>query len=269
MARVTIDSALSLAACPSLVQWMLVVASVNIEWPHALSAAYAALSWLFAASNTSTGLDCLLVQRKNIPMAVQKLLLSLLMPLALLLILIVLDVIITRARLSLRKRKQQSLPLTAQSANTPSQKTRWVQAGAVAQTAIVLVFFFLPSLLRTAYGLFACVQLDSVPAGLQQKQTFLLFNAVGSFWLLDINQQCFAGYHRGWAAGLGVPLLFLLCIVVPFGVIVYLWTHRNKLQNPYYLQHYGFLYTSYRPSKCYWEGVVALQVCGVLPAVAS
>jgi hypothetical protein len=75
---------------------------------------------------------------------------------------------------------------------------------------------------------------------------------------MDTDQQCFEGYHRVWALALGIPLLTLLC-AVPVGVMVFLWQHRGKLQEPYYVQHYGFLYTSYKPNRCWCEGVLALR----------
>jgi hypothetical protein len=222
---------------------------MNVEWPHVIAAPFSAVAWLFASSSTATGLDCLLTQHSKLPFALQKVLLGLLMPVALLVILLCIDYALVRTRC-----RGWRLPVTA------PQATRR-HGGVLARTVIVLVFFFLPSLLRTAYGMFVCVHLDSAPsAELQMRETFFRFDAVGSFWLLDTDQLCFQGYHRGWAVGLGVPLLLLLCVAVPAGVVGYLWRRRGNLQDTYNLQHYGFLYSSYRPSRYYWEGIVALQV---------
>lgn len=224
---------------------------MNIEWPHVLSAPFSAVAWLFASSSTATGLDCLLTHHSALPLAPQKVLLGLLMPIALLAILLCIDSVLVRTRRP--QSRGWRLP-------TFTQANRR-HGGVFVRTVIVLVFFFLPSLLRTAYGMFACVHLDSAPSPeLQSRETFFKFNAVGYFWLLDTDQLCFQGYHRGWAVGLGVPLLLLLCVAVPVGIIGYLWARRGKLQETYYLQHYGFLYSSYRPSRYYWEGIVALQV---------
>jgi hypothetical protein len=171
------------------------------------------------------------------------------MPIALCAILLCIDSISVRTR----RRRGQGWPIFTQSTHR--------HGVVLVRTVVVLVFFFLPSLLRTAYGMFACVQLDSAPSfELQARVTFFQFNAVGSFWLLDTDQQCFQGYHRNWAVGLGVPLLLLLCGVVPAGIIGYLRARRGNLQETYYLQHYGFLYSSYWPCRFYWEGIVAFQV---------
>lgn len=234
-----------------VVQWLLMVASVNIEWPDVFVAPLSAVAWLFASSGTSTGLDCLLAARDGpVPVALQKVLLSLLTPTALLVILWCIDAGMIR----LRKRNGGLLP-------TMSTESGNGAHGVFARTLIVLMFFFLPTLLRTAYGMFACVYLDSAPSvELQSRETFYQFDAVGRFWQLDIDQQCLEGYHKGWALGLGIPLLLLLCGAVPFGMLSFLWVRRERLQEVYYLQHFGFLYSSYRPATYFWEGVVALQV---------
>ena len=244
-------------------QLLLVVTAVNVQWPSMLTAPYAAVAWLFASSSTSTGLDCLLGQRnRGLPLSVQKLLFGLFMPLVLLAVLLCLDAIFSRYYLERHPRawgRRRLLP-----ALHLRRRSR-IASGVFAQTTIVLIIFFLPSLLTITYGLFACVQLDaplrvsSDSPALEKVRASL---NVGSFWLLDTAQRCWFGYHRGWSLGAGIPLLLLLCGLVPFGIITYVWRLQSKgqLQEPYYKQHYGFLYRSYKPSKCYWEGVVALQV---------
>lgn len=186
---------------------------------------------------------------------------GLLMPLALLALLFLWDIVAAVTRRRLRQRRRGMLgcrPVLQRQTSQPNNA--WLPKGALVQTAIVLTFFFLPSLLRTAYGMFACVRLDKPPSAAALQSSFMQYNAVGTFWLLDTDQRCFSGYHKGWSAALGVPLLVLLCGVVPFGIVGYLWRNRRRLEEPYFMQHYGFLYESYRPSKCYWEGVVAMQV---------
>lgn len=235
------------------------VANINIDWPGVFTAPLSAIAWLFASSSSATGLDCLLAgNTTRLPLAMQKVLFGLLMPAALLMILLGIDLI--RVRMRARPGPRGSgwrLPMVTRHSARP-------QGGILARTAIVLVFFFLPSLLRTAYGMFACVYLDSPPStALQTRQTFFRFDAVGRYWLLDTDQHCFERLHRGWALGLGIPLLLLLCGAGPLGIIGFLWLRRNNLQETYYLQHFGFLYSSYRPCRYYWEGIVALQVSQV------
>jgi hypothetical protein len=236
---------------------MLVVASVNVQWPAAMAGPFLAVAWFFASSSTSSGLDCLLTQRQGrLPLPVAKTLLGLFIPVAVLAVLLCMDAVSVRIRQAIydRKRRQQQV-LHVDEHVLPK--------GVFARTSIVLTFFFLPSLLRTAYGLFACVRLDggNAAALMAKKNAYYKFDALGRFWLLDVDQQCFVGYHRGWSLGLGIPLLLLLCVGVPFGIIGYLYMNRKHLQETYYLKHYGFLYFTYRPNRYYWEGVMAMQVC--------
>lgn len=234
-------------------QWMLVVATVNVEWPPALFGPYTALSWFFQTGMSATGLECVLARgRKSVPLAVQKVVLNLMVPVAILGILLLVEALITQVR-KWRHKKRGTYTAAA-------NRRMFRHAGTFARTSIVAVFFFLPLLLRTVYGLFACVTLDRVSPN--QGPSFVELNAPGSYWLLDTDQQCFRGYHTGWAFGLGVPLLLLLCLVLPFGIVGYLcWCRRkNVLGDAYYSQHYGFLYESYTRRCCFWEGVVAMQV---------
>lgn len=237
-------------------QWMLVLASINVSWPAVLSGPFSAVAWFFALSSTSTGLDCLLSRTNHdrLVLPMLKTLVGVCMPVALLAVLLCVDVASLKARQLVWKRNRAR-------ARRFNAAYPTLQTGVLARTAIVVVFFFLPSLLRTVYGMFACVQLDAAPPSQHQSgPSYIVLNAVGSYWLLDTNQLCFQGYHRVWALGLGLPLLLLLCVGVPFGIIAYLYIRRQRLAYPYYLQHYGFLYASYQPNRFYWEGVMALQV---------
>jgi hypothetical protein len=90
--------------------------------------------------------------------------------------------------------------------------------------------------------------------------------AVGRFWVADMQQQCYAGYHKAWAFGLGIPLLLLLCVVLPGGVFVFMWHSRKhgKLTNAALQRHYGFMYHMWREEVCWWEAVVVLQTIGLV-----
>lgn len=97
------DKPLLCVASACCAQWMLMVASVNIAWPPVFTAPLSAVTWLFAASSTATGLDCLLARDNGLlPHALQRVLLGLLVPCALLVILLSLDSLM----LSCRRRRQ-------------------------------------------------------------------------------------------------------------------------------------------------------------------
>jgi hypothetical protein len=77
----------------------------------------------------------------------------------------------------------------------------------------------------------------------------------------NTSQQCFAGQHAQWAYGLGLPLVFLVCMPLPVSIAVLTLRGRrhNQLGHPWTITHWGFLYRSYHTRYCYWEAVVLLQ----------
>lgn len=71
--------------------------------------------------------------------------------------------------------------------------------------------------------------------------------------------QCWVGYHRVFALGVGVPLLLLICVGFPACILYKTLSYRRDLANPHVIQHYGFLFRAYRSRFCWWECVVVLQ----------
>jgi hypothetical protein len=76
-----------------------------------------------------------------------------------------------------------------------------------------------------------------------------------------MSEQCYApgGYHRAYALGLGLPLLILICFVLPAGLFLFVWisNRRGLLVQESFRKQYGFLYRSWRV--CWWESVVVVQ----------
>jgi hypothetical protein len=79
------------------------------------------------------------------------------------------------------------------------------------------------------------------------------------YWVSDIEQQCFAGYHWAWALGLGLPSVLLWCIAVPVALGVGLYVFWAKADSDSFREHFGFLYRSYRPERMWWEAVWAAR----------
>jgi hypothetical protein len=123
---------------------------------------------------------------------------------------------------------------------------------------IVLMFF--PTWVNTTLSLFACVTLDTPAAPPFQAE------AVGSWWVEDMSQQCYAGYHKGWALGLGIPLTLLFCVGLPGGVFVFMWRSRQqgRLQDAQFQKHNGFVFRHWRDEWCWWEAVMLLQTCALV-----
>lgn len=227
-------------------QWLFILFSLSgVPWPPSLSYPLQALAWFWSsASSNSLGLDCVLPHHGRIPVAAQKVLLGLFVPVAILLVLLLFELLVMF--FTLRRR-----------ASSFARAQRVTTVGRCTSLAVCLAYIFLPTWAHTAFSLFACVPLDD-PA------TFpYAAKAVGSFWAQDMNEQCYApnGYHRYWALGLGIPLLLVLCVLLPAGLFVFLHiAHQHgKLPERTFRQQYGFLYRSWRDGVCWWEAVVILQ----------
>lgn len=224
-------------------QWLFVVVSLNgVPWPPSLSVPLQALGWFWSsASANSLGLDCVLLHHAGLPVAMQKVLFGLLMPLAILLVLLCFDLLLalcTRRRPLRRPARQVSLH------------------DRCCSLLLCMSFLFLPTWMHATFSLFTCVPLDgeaSFPYAAE---------AVGSFWAQDMmGTQCYAGYHRRWALGLGIPLLVLFCCVLPGGLFAFMQISKRhaKLGQTSFRQQFGFLYRTWREPVCWWEAVVVLQ----------
>jgi hypothetical protein len=127
-------------------------------------------------------------------------------------------------------------------------------------TLLVLAYYTYPTLLRASLGFFACMRIDRVPPEvLLPAGATALLNHTAGYWVSDIQQQCFAGYHKGWALGLGLPSILLWCVAVPFAMGLGLYLCRAKADEDSFRKHFGFLYRSYRPEWVWWEAVWAVR----------
>jgi hypothetical protein len=240
------DQARPVDLCKPLVvygQYLFIIININsVPYPATLSQPIQFVGWFWSsAPSNSLGLDCVLPRTAALPVAMQKTLFSLLMPVAMLLVLLLLDalwflVLPTRAT---RRRQVQAV----------SMRDRFCSL------ALCISFLFLPTWAHAVFSLFTCVPLD-VPVAPPYAA-----NAVGSFLAQDMSEQCYApgGYHRAYALGLGLPLLILICFVLPAGLFVFIWlsNRRGLLVDDSFRKQYGFLYRSCRV--CWWESVVVVQ----------
>jgi hypothetical protein len=141
----------------------------------------------------------------------------------------------------------------------PSKKSPFLLLRKLPVTVLVLVYYAFPTLLRASLSFFACLRIDEplavdVPYGV----TATLTHRWG-YWVSAIEQQCFAGYHLGWALGLGLPSVLLWCVVVPVAMGVGLYMCRSRADSDSFREHFGFLYRTYRPECMWWEAVWAAR----------
>ncbi|KAF6256734.1 hypothetical protein COO60DRAFT_84981 [Scenedesmus sp. NREL 46B-D3] len=229
-------------------QYMLIISTLNIEW-QVIWPFHKALGWLWASSSSTTlSVECLLVSSSSVPLPVQKLLLSVSMPLMVLLALLALhavQAVVTHYKSRVRRAD----------ADDQGVGSIGIQAS---QLSLVVLFFFWPMLSRTVLAMFACMRLD------KPVQPPFVAEAVGLWWELDMNQQCLAGYHLTWALAVGVPGVLLVCIVLPAALAAFTWHNRTHVDDSYFQLHYGFLVRSYRKDRAWYEAVVCFQTSAVV-----
>lgn len=66
------------------------------------------------------------------------------------------------------------------------------------------------------------------------------------YWVPDMTIKCYQGWHLGFSAGLGVPLLLLVAVAIPFLPAFLLFKYKTKLKETSVKIRVGFLYHSYR-----------------------
>jgi hypothetical protein len=225
-------------------QWMLLVASINIDWPASISYPMQVLGWLWAPPNPDTlTIDCLLSDSTGLPVSVQRVVFYISMPVVMLAVLLLLEATVLRAA----RKRRTAAPIASTSNRLGSN-------------AIVVMFFFLPGVLRTVFGFFACVPLDK-PVDPPYTAA-----AVGSYWVYDVSVICFGtSWHRALSLGLGLPLALLLCVGLPAAIIFITVSNRQRLDDATFRRHWGFLTRSYCDERCWWEAVVVCQnhgACG-------
>lgn len=66
------------------------------------------------------------------------------------------------------------------------------------------------------------------------------------YWVADMTQACFTGWHLKWSLALGAPLLFLVCLVIPVLPALLLVRHRKQLSAPSVRRNLQFIYQPYK-----------------------
>lgn len=230
-------------------QWLLVVCQSmnNVPLPSSLALPLQAVSWFWSsASSSSLGLDCVLPRDASIPVPAQKVVFAVLTPVAILCVLLCGELLMSLRCPSTSRRSRMATVATG-----VRMRDRFVSL------LVCMAFMFLPTWAHAAFSLFACIPLD-VEALFPYSS-----EAVGLYWTQDLSTQCYApgGYHKPWALGIGLPLLMLLCLALPVGLLVFLVISckHGRLSQASFRQQYGFLYRSWRQGVNWYEAVVVVQ----------
>ena len=237
-------------------QYLVVISSLSVPWPGSLSILYKVVRFIFAATNGMVvSLDCLLVgglAEGSIPIAVQRKLIYLLAPLAVLLGVVLLYTTLPLGKFGVSRALGRGSSLSLQFKAHPVIARLPVMC-------IVVFFFAYPSLLRASLGFFACLKLDDVHATGDPYPQYAIANATHGYYVHAMQQACWEGWHYPWALALGLPCTIIFCLVVPAALALGMFKQRAKLKEVSFRRHFGFLYRNFRQSRCWWEGVLAMQ----------
>ena len=116
--------------------------------------------------------------------------------------------------------------------------------------SIIILFFLLhPTITRHAFSQFDCMTIDP-----------------GERWLVsNLNVRCWEDSHKEVALSLALPCLIIWVVTLPAVTLVYLATHRSKLDSVDAKLKFGFIVNGYTHSRFFWEFVVlyrkVLVVC--------
>jgi len=242
-------------------QYVVIIGNVQIPWPAPLDVQrwfQVASSVFGASSGQALSLDCWLfhyVHNIALHLATQRQLVYFLAPVGVFLGVVALQLFTWAVRrwlvpLPCTRRRLRGLP----SHVVASGQGAWVVLRRLPVTALVVTYYPYPTLLRASLGFFACLHIDTLKA---TPRGSVALNHPFGYWLNDIQQACFAGYHLGWALGLGLPSVLLWCIAVPVTLGVGLKLSQSKAEEPSFREHFGFLYRNYRPERMWWEAVWA------------
>lgn len=236
-------------------QYMVIVGTVSVPWPERINLQrwFQAVSSVFGAgSGHALSLDCWLAHyelSKTLPLAIQRQLVYFLAPFVVFLGVVVLQVMWWAA--------WRCVVCLFAPGKGAASKDAFAVVQKLPLTALIVMYYAYPSLLRASIGFFACMHIDNGPGGTDWKTPPL--NHTLGYWVNDIQQTCFTGYHRNWALGLGLPAVFVLCVAVPVVMGLGLKFLQHRASTKAFREYFSFLSRSYTPERRWWEAVWAGQ----------
>ncbi len=225
-------------------QYLLIVGSLPTPWPTTLSAIFKAVGWVFAAGNGQVvSLSCLFNTNAFLPIAIKKCLVYLSAPVVMW-VLVIMCRLLGHCLLVFLKSEERG-------------RVKYISWGEVVCSGLVVLFFFYPSIVRVGLGMFACYHLDD-PGDM-----YAVANATYGYWVSDLDQVCYDGWHKRWALGLGIPITLVFCLCVPVGIWYLLRVNKAKLHLQRFLA-IGFLCRNYKITRYYWEAISVVQLALVV-----
>jgi hypothetical protein len=241
--------------------YLLIVASIRLPWHDFITAVFNACGVLMSVTSSEVmSLDCVLGSEsggaeaadggevRGLPLAIKKQLVYLLVPVGMF-------GAVLGVQLLLREwQKRKAVAGVASKVALSDQ---------LPVIAMVVVFFFHVPLCQLGLNMFACtIPLDKsdITSNPYPQFSESLSTAQFGYWVYDVQQACYEGWHLPWAIALGFPCVLIFCILLPAATFVLLYRKRDQLHEDRGLQMtYGSLYRTYKEERYFWEAVVAVQ----------
>jgi hypothetical protein len=251
----------------TFLQYLVIVGSLSVPWPTALSYLFNITKFVFAAVNGQVGsvsLDCVLPQgpQSSVPVSIQRQLIFLVAPIGIVIGVFLLfaakAMFLKALRLACRIVKRMRSTSASSGSHFQQQASSTISPllMKVPLMCVLTSFFSYPFLVRVSLGMFACVQLDKIDAPDDPYPQFASADASHGYWIHAMQQACFEGWHLRWAMALGLPCVLLFCLVIPISLGISLNANWASMQGaPVQCS----LYRPYADNRCWWEGMILLQ----------
>jgi hypothetical protein len=220
-------------------QYTVIIGSVSVPWPlFDFQRWFQVINVVFAvASSQVLSLDCWLyayIPQGMLPIALQRQLVYFLAP-----VLVFVAVMALQWLVWAVVRWLVPLVWRPKEGTTPQPASVWRK---LPVTMLVSAYYAYPTLVRVPLSFFACLRIDrlSPEVYLAPGATAPLNHTLG-YWVSSPDLACSAGYHKGWAFGLGLPSILLWCVAVPVAMGVGLFLCRAKADEDSFREHFGFL----------------------------
>lgn len=240
----------------NFVQYLVILRCISVPWPAFVGGMFTAATAVFGAgSGQVLSLDCWLPYYvpSKLPLAIQR---QLSYFVGAFVVAVASVALICLLHAVTRVWKSRRSKHTTSSGQQHVHLQFWSRVGS---TLLVTAFFAYPTLVRGALSFFACLPIDV--AGKQPHPEYAIRNHTAGYWVSAVQQECFAGWHRSWALGFGLPAVLVLCLGVPVGLFAFLWRSKakNRTADATFQEHYGFLFRNYTDSKPWWEAMWVTQ----------
>ena len=94
---------------------------------------------------------------------------------------------------------------------------------------------------------------------------YQLASSPGGYWIMNMNQQCYSGFHQSVWMPIGAVTSILICLGIPLLTLLPVLVLRKRLSDPVVQLNWGWLYLRYNYTKVpYWATMVQLELLAMV-----